>query len=102
MKKNLIGKIVSLAATTALAGSLLAGCGNTAQGEIAPTPSEEISEQTVEISDKNIEVVKTRTIPESITALMAFEEGLSAEENAVMMAEEFFKIKKPFEDEGLV
>ena len=50
MKKNLIGKIISLAATTALAGSLLAGCGNTAQGEIAPTPSEEISEQSVEIT----------------------------------------------------
>lgn len=27
---------------------------------------------------------------------------VSAEENAIMMAEEFFKIKKPFEDEGLV
>ncbi len=27
---------------------------------------------------------------------------VSAEENAVMMAEEFFKIKKPFEDEGLI
>ena len=50
MKKNLIGKIVSLAATTALAGSLLAGCGNTAQGGNAPAPSEEVSEQTVEIS----------------------------------------------------
>ena len=51
------------------------------------------AEQTVEISDKNIEVVKTRTIPESITALMAFEEGLSAEENAENMAEAIEDVK---------
>ena len=50
MKKNLIGKIISLAAATTLAGSLLAGCGNTAQGGNAPAPSEEVSEQTVEIT----------------------------------------------------
>ena len=50
MKKNLIGKIISLAAATTLTGSLLAGCGNTAQGGNAPAPSEEVSEQTVEIT----------------------------------------------------
>ena len=51
------------------------------------------AEQTIEISDKNIHVVKTRTIPESITALMAFEEGLSAEENAENMTEAIEDVK---------
>ena len=51
------------------------------------------AEQTIEISDKNIEVVKTRTIPESITALMTFEEGLSPEENAENMAEAIEDVK---------
>ena len=45
MKKNLIGKIISLAATTALTGSLLAGCGNTAQGGNAPAPSADTAAQ---------------------------------------------------------
>lgn len=51
------------------------------------------AEQTIEISDKNIEVVKTRTIPESITALMTFEEGLSLEENAENMTEAIEEVK---------
>ena len=50
MKKNLIGKIVSLAATTALAGSLLAGCGNTAQGGNAPAPSADTATQSADNS----------------------------------------------------
>ena len=50
MKKNLIKKLISVFAVTTLAGSLLAGCGNTAQVENNPAPSEEVSEQTVEIT----------------------------------------------------
>ena len=46
MKKNLIKKLVSLVATTTLAGSLLVGCGNAAQGSSDPAPAADPAAQT--------------------------------------------------------
>ena len=46
MKKNLIKKLVSLVATTTLAGSLLVGCGNAAQGSGDPAPAADPAAQT--------------------------------------------------------
>lgn len=45
------------------------------------------AEQTRELSDRNIVVIPTRSIPEGIGALLAFDEGLSVEENAENMIE---------------
>lgn len=45
------------------------------------------AEQTRELSDRNIVVIPTKSIPEGIGALLAFDEGLSVEENAENMIE---------------
>jgi len=45
------------------------------------------AEQTVELTDKKVIVIPTRTIPEGISALLAFDPDLSVEENAAAMAE---------------
>ena len=49
--------------------------------------------QAKEISEKNIEVVKTRTIPECIAALMVFEPDSSIEDNAENMSEAMEEVK---------
>lgn len=49
--------------------------------------------QAKEISEKNIEVVKTRTIPECIAALMVFEPDSSIEDNAENMSESMEEVK---------
>ena len=75
MKKNLIGRIISLAAATALSGSLLAGCGNSAQGGNAPAPSAEAPVQEADntsaedntAADAEVEVKGTITVAASQT-----------------------------------
>lgn len=49
--------------------------------------------QAKDISEKNIEVVKTRTIPECISALMVFEPDSSLEDNAENMSEAMEEVK---------
>ena len=75
MKKNLIGRIISLAAATALSGSLLAGCGNSSQGGNAPAPSAEAPVQEADntsaedntAADAEVEVKGTITVAASQT-----------------------------------
>lgn len=45
------------------------------------------AEQTKELSDKNIIIIPTRSIPEGIGALLGFDESLSVEENEKNMTE---------------
>lgn len=45
------------------------------------------AKQATNITDKNAVVVETRSIPETFTAMLEFDEDLSAEENAANMAE---------------
>ncbi len=49
--------------------------------------------QAKEISEKNIEVVKTRTIPEAISALMVFDANSSLADNAENMTEAIGEVK---------
>ena len=49
--------------------------------------------QAKEISEKNIEVVKTRTIPEAISALMVFDATSSLANNAENMADAISEVK---------
>ncbi|WP_290773402.1 DAK2 domain-containing protein [Anaerofustis sp.] len=49
--------------------------------------------QAKDISDKNIEVVKTRTIPEAISALMVFDANESLENNAENMTDAISEVK---------
>ncbi len=43
------------------------------------------AEQTIPLADRGVSVLQTRTIPQGITALLNFDESLSAEENHVNM-----------------
>lgn len=51
------------------------------------------AEQAASISDKNIFVVPTKSIPEGISALVAFEPGAADEENAENMKNAASKVK---------
>lgn len=44
------------------------------------------AKQAAEVSDKNVVVVPTRTIPQGVSALLALDQGASLEENASAMA----------------
>lgn len=43
------------------------------------------AEQTIPLADRGVSVLQTRTIPQGITAMLHFDESLSAEENHVIM-----------------
>ncbi|MCH5184776.1 MAG: DAK2 domain-containing protein [Oscillospiraceae bacterium] len=45
------------------------------------------------MSDKNITVIPSKTIPESICAMMAFDENMTAEENEKLMTEAMSNVK---------
>ncbi|OQB12398.1 MAG: DAK2 domain protein [Firmicutes bacterium ADurb.Bin193] len=51
------------------------------------------AQQAAEISDKNIIVIPSRTIPQGISAVLMFDEGASAEDNKKNMEEAAFSIK---------
>ena len=51
------------------------------------------AEQAKSISDKNIFIIPTKTIPEGITALLSYSESLSPEENYEVMLESIQGIK---------
>lgn len=45
------------------------------------------AEQTVNLADRGVSVVATKTVPQGITAMLNFDESLSSEENHLNMAE---------------
>ena len=45
------------------------------------------AKQACDITDKNARVIETRSIPETFTAMLEFDEGSSIEENALSMQE---------------
>ncbi|MBQ8010072.1 MAG: DAK2 domain-containing protein [Oscillospiraceae bacterium] len=50
------------------------------------------AEQAVALADRNVFVLQTRTIPQGMTAMMAFDEGLDAEGNRIAMTKAFEKV----------
>ena len=44
------------------------------------------AEQTVNLADRGVSVVATKTVPQGITAMLNFDESLSSEENHLNMA----------------
>ena len=50
------------------------------------------AEQAVSLADRNVCVLQTRTIPQGISAMMAFDESLDAEGNRIAMARAFEKV----------
>jgi len=47
------------------------------------------AEQAVKLTDKNVCVLQTRTIPQGISAMMAFDDGLDLAENRIAMTKAF-------------
>ena len=50
------------------------------------------AEQSVKLADRKVVVLPTRTIPQGITAMLNFDESLSAEENAIAMMQAADKV----------
>ncbi len=50
------------------------------------------AEQAVSLADRNVCVLQTRTIPQGMTAMMAFDESLDAEGNRIAMTKAFEKV----------
>ena len=50
------------------------------------------AEQAVRLTDKNVCVLQTRTIPQGISAMLAFDESLSLSENRINMTKAFEKV----------
>jgi dihydroxyacetone kinase-like predicted kinase len=50
------------------------------------------AEQAVSLADRNVCVLQTRTIPQGLSALMAFDENLDAEGNRISMTRAFEKV----------
>lgn len=50
------------------------------------------AEQTVALADRNVIVLQTRTVPQGISALLAFDESLDAEGNRIAMTKAFEKV----------
>lgn len=44
------------------------------------------AEQTVNLADRGVSVVATKTVPQGITAMLNFDDSLSSEENHLNMA----------------
>ncbi len=51
------------------------------------------AKQTIDLSDKNIHVVETRNMPEAITAMITFDEDMSADEILDNMNEAISEVK---------
>ena len=50
------------------------------------------AEQAVSLADRNVCVLQTRTIPQGLSAMMAFDENLDAEGNRIAMTKAFEKV----------
>ena len=50
------------------------------------------AEQTVKLTDRQVKVLPTRTIPQGLSAMLAFDPGMSAEENLVAMGKAADKV----------
>ena len=50
------------------------------------------AEQAVALADRNVIVLQTRTVPQGISALLAFDESLDAEGNRIAMTKAFEKV----------
>ena len=50
------------------------------------------AEQTVALADRNVIILQTRTIPQGISAMLAFDESLDAEGNRIAMTKAFEKV----------
>lgn len=51
------------------------------------------AEQAVKLTDKSVCVLQTRTIPQGISAMMAFDEGVGLAENRINMTKAFEKVQ---------
>lgn len=50
------------------------------------------AEQAVSLADRNVCVLQTRTIPQGVSAMLAFDEGQSVEENRLAMTKAFERV----------
>jgi dihydroxyacetone kinase-like predicted kinase len=50
------------------------------------------AEQAVTLADRNVIVLQTRTVPQGVSALLAFDESLDAEGNRISMTKAFEKV----------